>query len=169
MIVFKKTATAVLAWMMAAAAFGSSDPPGGVAALEQGFRFASAIQHDDNSKGQSQLVIVLTLAEIGELDLAMARADSVVGWQAGVAYAELAGTLADVGRTDDAGRILDKARAVRDRTEGWQGPRISAHISQALARLGDVEESRELARSVADLRRTRPGPPTAPPQPRRLR
>jgi tetratricopeptide (TPR) repeat protein len=150
MAALRMAAMLLIASTVAVGTVGSTGSNDGVAALEQGFRFASAIEQDENSKGQSQLVIVLTLAEIGKLDLAVSRAGSVVGWQQGVAYAELAGKLADAGRSSEAKRLLDQARTVRNRTQGWQGPRISAHIAQAMARLGDVDGSGKLSQSVVD-------------------
>jgi hypothetical protein len=128
----------------------NDEAPAGIPALEQGFRFASAIQTDDDSKGKAQLAIVLALAEIGALDLAVERVDAVTGWYRGVGYAELATLLAREGRAAEAETLIARATQVEEQTSGWQGPRISVFIGRAMAALGNVEGSREAVEAISD-------------------
>jgi tetratricopeptide (TPR) repeat protein len=126
-----------------------SDDPGGLETLEQGFRFASAIEGDDEGKGRSQLEVVMAMAEIGALEAARDAAEATSGWHQGVAFAELAAELARRGRSEEARESIERAREVQRRTTGWQGPRISAHIASALAETGAVDDSRKLTQTLA--------------------
>jgi tetratricopeptide (TPR) repeat protein len=126
------------------------DALAGIEALTRGLRFATAIETDDESKGKAQLAIVLTLAEIGAIDVALETIDSVEGWHRGVGYAELASLLAREGRTAEAETLLAKAGEVQEQTPGWQGPRISVYIGKAKAALGDLNGSRTLVEAATE-------------------
>jgi len=127
------------AWAPAAAAARKASParPAGVAALDQAFRFATAIASDEKDRAQAEEEVVLEYAAIGALDEALSHAATIEGWRRGTALADLAGMLAAAGRVEEARALLAQAAEVRAATEGWQGPRIEAHIAQARAALGD--------------------------------
>ncbi len=118
----------------------------GQAAFDWAFRLASAIASDANDRSMAEELAVLDMGLYGALDEAIRRADEVDGWRRGVAYAELAKMLIAGGRIEDAKALLDKARGVRVATQGWQGPRIDAHVAQAAALLGDEAAGAALTR-----------------------
>jgi tetratricopeptide (TPR) repeat protein len=122
----------------------SPPPPGaapGVEALDWAFSFASAIEHDLDDRGKAQSWAVMDYPGLGALDRAVERAGSVEGWRRGVVYADLASELALAGRIEEARRLLARAEDVRRATTGWQGPRISSHMAQALAYLGEFDQA----------------------------
>jgi hypothetical protein len=107
--------------------------------LEWAGRFANAIQSDAKDRERSQEAVVLDIAMKGALDDAARRADAVEGWRRGVAYAEIAKLLAKSGRVTEAKSLLSKAAAVAAANDGWQGPRIEAHMAQVQVLVGGVE------------------------------
>lgn len=142
-------AAAALFWVTGAGAVsGERVAPAGLEALDYAFRFASAIHSDPKDRSKAQASVVLDLAAIGALDEAVASAERIEGWQRGAAYADLATVFAQEGRPGTARELVAKADSVRTTVTGWHGPRISAHIAQALAQLGEVDESRRIS---ADL------------------
>jgi tetratricopeptide (TPR) repeat protein len=138
----------VIAGLTIQSAIASQDHPGR-AALDYAFKFASAIEADPKDQSRGQQGVVMVYAESGMVNEAVKKADQVVGWRRGAAYADLAALLAREGREDEARSLLEKAESVRQSQTDWHGPRISAHIAQALAVLGDVEPSRQLAGELA--------------------
>jgi tetratricopeptide (TPR) repeat protein len=126
-----------------------SIPPPGKEALDWAFRFASAIRSDPKDMGRAQEGVVQDYAFIGAMDEAIKKADLIEDWRKGTALADLAAAHAEAGRSEEARRLIGKAEAVRDKTEGWQGPRIDAHIAQALALLGEVGRSEKLSGELA--------------------
>ncbi len=118
-------------------------------ALDFAFRFASAIRTDPKDMSQAQASIVLASAEAGNLDAAVAQADAIEGWRRGTAYADLVPFFARAGRKEEAATFLRKAESVRLASDGWQSPRITAHIAQALAATGDAQGSRQLTAELA--------------------
>jgi len=121
----------------AAAGEAATTRPAGVAALDRAFRFATAIRSDDKDRAQAEEEVVLEYAAIGALDEAVSRSAKIEGWRRGTALADVARIMATAGRKDEARVLLTQAAGVRAATEGWQGPRIEAHIAQARAALGD--------------------------------
>ncbi len=121
----------------------------GLDAFDFAFRFASAIKSDRKDQGRAQEAVLLDLGRAGELDAAIERADRVTGWRRGSVYADLASMLAEVGRFDEAERMLVKARSLGEQIEGWQERRVQVHIAAAMARLGDIGGSEALADEVA--------------------
>lgn len=121
----------------------------GLEALDYAFRFASAIQADPGDKGEAQAAVVLDYASIGAIDAALKRVDEVEGWRRGVAYAELAGSLARTGRKEQARELLTRAGDFSKSITGWQEQRITAHIAEALALLGDVDSAQQIAAELA--------------------
>jgi tetratricopeptide (TPR) repeat protein len=119
-------------------------------ALDYAFRFASAIDPDPKDKAKAQELVVREYAARGDLDEAVSRAGMIENWRRGVVYADLARQLAGEGRHEEARALIEEARSVRDSVAGWQNPRISAHIAEALAALGDLAKSREISAEVAD-------------------
>lgn len=65
-------------------------------------------------------------------------------------YADLAGALARAGRKEEARAFVGKAESVRAGVEGWQNPRILAHIAEALALLGDRERADTIVSGLAE-------------------
>jgi tetratricopeptide (TPR) repeat protein len=129
---------------------GTADPgdQAGREALDYAFRFASAIERDTKDRGKAQKSVAMDFAAVGLLDEAASRSDEIEGWYRGVAYADLATAYVKEGRPGTARELVAKATRVREDASGWHGPRISAHIAQALAVLGESERS---ARISADL------------------
>lgn len=117
----------------------------GLLALDYAFRFGSAIDADPKDKAKAQESVVRDYAGLGALDEALGRAERIEGWRQGVIFADLAGELARVGRTEEAWSLIRRAEEIQQSIRGWQNPRIAAHIGQSLALLGDVEESRRIA------------------------
>jgi len=111
--------------------------PAGAVALDQALRFATAIRSDDKDRAQAEEEVVLEYAAIGAFAEAVSQAAAIEGWRRGTALADLARILAAAGRRDEARVLLAQAAEVRAATEGWQGPRIEAHVAQARAALGD--------------------------------
>jgi tetratricopeptide (TPR) repeat protein len=119
-------------------------------ALDWAFKFASAIHADPKDMGKAQEAVVREYSARGELDEALERAQLIQGWRRGTALADLAADFAAAGRTDEAHALVAKAEAYRRGVEGWENPRIQAHVARALARLGEVDRSREIARGLAE-------------------
>src|SRR6185295_3211873 len=67
----------------------------------------------------------------------------------GTAFADVARALAGKGRRDEARAYVQKADAVRRGTADWGGPRIAAHMAEALAAVGDVERTTSLVQDLA--------------------
>lgn len=132
------------------AADGEAAPgrPAGLAALDQAFRFATAIASDEKDRAQAEEEVVLEYAAVGALDEAVALAATIAGWRRGTALADLASMLVAVGRVEEARSLIARAAEVRAATAGWQGPRIDAHNAQARAALGDPA-ARALAEATA--------------------
>jgi tetratricopeptide (TPR) repeat protein len=145
-LVLKKVRTAALV-----AAF-SMNAPWANEALDQAFRFASAIRGDASDRSSAQERVVLEYATAGHLDAAVALADRIEGWERGVAYAEIAALLVKAGRADEARVMIRKAEDFRAGVSGWQNPRIAAHVGNALAALGAVEPSEAIAKDLASDR-----------------
>jgi len=122
----------------------------GLAALDYGFKFASAIETDPKGKGAAQTGIILAYLKRGAVDEAMKHAGSVEGWWRGVALAEVAVELAGEGRQAEARELVRRAEEVRQTVSGWENTRISSHVAHALALLGDLESSREAALKAAE-------------------
>jgi hypothetical protein len=64
-------------------------------------------------------------------------------------YASLATQLARAGRADEARAFIGKAEEVRQTTAGWENPRISSQVAEALALLGDTEQSNQITAGLA--------------------
>jgi len=123
--------------------------PPGQQALDQAFRFASAIRTDPRDMDQAQEGVVQDYAAIGAWEAAAAAAQRMQGWRRGTATADLATLLARAGKKDEAHRQVEIAEAVRVATSGWQERRIAAYVAQALATLGETERAITLASDVA--------------------
>jgi hypothetical protein len=119
-------------------------------ALQYAFKFASAIDPDPKDKAKAQELVVREYASRGDLDEAISLAAEIDNWRRGVVYADFARQLASEGRRDEALELIERARDTQKGIAGWQNPRISAHIAEALAALGDLAGSRELSAAVAD-------------------
>jgi len=88
----------------------NAEPPRAVpgkAALDYGFRFASAIVTDAKDQQKAQQAVVMEYAAIGLLDEATRLATSIEGWRRGAALADLANLLAKQGRKQDARALLE--------------------------------------------------------------
>jgi tetratricopeptide (TPR) repeat protein len=139
----------ILACCFGAWAAADGEPrPAGREALEWAFRFASAIDPDPKDKARAQESVIRDAAAAGRLDMALDWVERVDGWRQAVLFADLAAECAKTGRKEDARGLVGRAEAVRAGIRGWQNPRISAHVAQALANLGEIEQSRRIA---ADL------------------
>ncbi|HEX5042675.1 MAG TPA: hypothetical protein VFV75_07200 [Candidatus Polarisedimenticolaceae bacterium] len=118
-------------------------------ALERAFAFASAIESDAKDRAMAQAAVALEALSLEDGEQAAALADEVSGWQRGVIYAEIATWHAKAGRTDQARSFLSRAEEFRRTQEGWQGPRIQAHIGAALSALGDSEGAHAITDALA--------------------
>ena len=121
----------------------------GQEALDQAFRFATAIRTDPRDRDQAQEGVVQDYARTGAWEAAAAAAQRMEGWRRGTATADLATLLARAGRMAEARVQLERAEAVRVATGGWQERRIAAHVAQTLAALGETERARALAAELA--------------------
>src|SRR5262249_36598926 len=83
------------------------------------------------------------------IDEAARRAPEIDGWRRGMLYASLATQLARAGRADEARAYIGKAEEVRQTTSGWENPRISSQVAEALALLGDQEQSNKITAALA--------------------
>jgi tetratricopeptide (TPR) repeat protein len=136
----------LLAWCTSAwAGPVNEDLSAGRGALDWAFRFANAIDPDPKDKARAQESVVRDFAAVGDLDVALRRAEEIDGWRQAVVYADLATELAQADRQDEARELLTRAENLRRGIKGWQNPRIAAHIAQALAALGEIDRSRRLA------------------------
>jgi hypothetical protein len=118
-------------------------------ALERAFAFATAIETDPKDRSMAQAAVALEALALEDGAQAATLADEVSGWQRGVLYAEIATWHAKAGRTEQARSFLAKAEAFARTQEGWQGPRIRAHIGSALAALGDAQAAHALTDGLA--------------------
>ncbi|MCI0567162.1 MAG: hypothetical protein L0Z52_03095, partial [Acidobacteria bacterium] len=112
-------------------------------------RFASAIQTDPKDQAKAQEAVLRDFLLLGADEEAARRAPQVRGWRRGVIYAELAEHRAAQGDAEAARDFIEKARAVRSETPGWEGPRVDAEIAAALAALGDLSSSERMALDLA--------------------
>jgi tetratricopeptide (TPR) repeat protein len=122
--------------------------PESLGALDYAFRFATAITSDAKDRAKAQELALTEYAAAGAFDEAAKRAPQIEGWRRGMVYASLATRLAQAGRADEARDFVRKAEEVRSNVSGWENPRISSQVAEALALLGDTEQS---ARIAADL------------------
>lgn len=125
-------------------------PPPSRPALERAFAFASAIESDLKDRAMAQSAVALEALALEDGEQAAALADKVSGWQRGVVYAEIATWHARAGRTEQARAFLAKAEEFQRTQEGWQGPRIRAHVGAALSALGDAEEAHAISDALAE-------------------
>lgn len=128
---------------------GSRSVADAAEAYDWAFRFASAIESDAKDRARAQETVVLELIERGDLDTALGLAGRIDGWRRGTAQAELATALAQAGRRDEAQQLVQRAEDLRRTIDSWEGARIDSHIAQALATLGELERSREIASAQA--------------------
>lgn len=133
----------------AAAKVTSSENGDGVTALDWAYRFASAIKPDPKDMAKAQQSVIRAYVENGLLDRAIEQADAIEGWRRGVVFADLAAELGKQGRTEEAQSLLSEAKRVRSKAEGWRGPRVTAHIAQGEAAVGEYEKAEESAAKVA--------------------
>jgi hypothetical protein len=122
--------------------------PAGLEALGLGFRFASAIEGDAKDRARAQQAILEDMLAIGAADEAAKLAPQVDGWRRGVILAELAADAARAGRPEQARALIAKAQEVRGSVQGWENPRIAAHIADALAVLGEAEPIETISRQL---------------------
>jgi len=126
-----------------ASAAASTDP------FDWAFRFASAIHSDPKDMARAQAGVIDDLADVGKLDEAILRAERIEGWRRAAAFADLAARLAEQGRAEEARGLLDRVERIRSHTDGWEGPRVEAHVAQALATMGDPAQAAEIGRKLA--------------------
>lgn len=120
----------------------------GTDALEEAFRFASAIHSHPKDQAKAQEKVVQALARAGALDAAIQKAEQIQTWRRGTALADLATRLARQGKADSARDLIARAEKVRPRGVGWETDRIRAHTSLAYGALGELEKVREIGRSL---------------------
>lgn len=130
---------------MAAAAPSSE----GLLALDYAFRFASAIDDDPKDRAKAQELALEAYTAEGAYDDVAQRAEQIEGWRRGVVYADLATVLARQGRAAEARAYIDKAESVRATVAGWQNPRISAHVAEAWALLGETDKAGAITADLA--------------------
>lgn len=121
----------------------------GKEAFDWAFRFASAIKSDPKDMARAQENVVDDLAEAGRLDEAILLAEKIEGWRRGSAFADLAARLAEQGRVSEAKALLDRVERIRDNTDGWEGPRVEAHVAQALATMGEAGKAGEIGQRLS--------------------
>lgn len=121
----------------------------GMEAFDWAFRFASAIHSDPKDMARAQENVVDDLADAGHLEEAVKRAELVEGWRRGAAFADLAARLAERGRETDARALLDRVARIRGGADGWEGPRVEAHMAQALATMGEAGRAGEIGQKLA--------------------
>jgi len=131
-------------------ALATFSPPPSHPALERAFAFASAIESDPKDRAMAQSTVALEALALEDGEQAAALADKVSGWQRGVLYAEIATWHARAGRTEPARAFLAKAEEFQRTQEGWQGPRIRAHVGAALSALGDAEGAHVINDALAE-------------------
>jgi tetratricopeptide (TPR) repeat protein len=122
----------------------------GLESLDWAFRFASSVETHPRDMAKAQQAVLIEYMQVDALDEAVARAERVANWRRGVVYADLAKAFVEAGRAGEARELLDKARLVEEESPEWR-PRIQAHVAEALAALGDVDRSSELAEHVAGV------------------
>lgn len=144
-------ATALLALVTAPAwaATRTAPTPPSRPALERAFAFASAIETDPKDKAMAQSAVALEALALEDGEQAAALADEVSGWQRGVLYAEIAAWHGKAGRPEQARAFLAKAEEFQRTQEGWQGPRIRAHVATALSALGDADAAHAINDGLA--------------------
>jgi tetratricopeptide (TPR) repeat protein len=126
---------------------GGSVPPGAWA-LDQAFRFASAITADPKDMAKAQQSVVEAWLQIDELDHAARAAAEVDGWRKGVCQAKVAQAMAAAGRAEEARALLGKAQSTRRLAQGWRRTRIAAHVAEARAALGATDQAAALAGQI---------------------
>jgi len=138
-----------VALMLAASAAGAAMAEPGLESLDFAFRFATAIKSDARDRAKAQELALGEYAAAGAYDEAARRATQIEGWRRGSLYATMATELARAGRADEARGFIAKAEEVRQSTSGWENPRISSQVAEALALLGDHEQSNRITADLA--------------------
>lgn len=141
-----RIATCLLATVLAVPASATESLP----SLDWAFRFASSIENDDSDRAKAQQWVVGDLIEKGKLDRAIELVGDVTEWRLGVASADLAAALIRAGRAEEARPLIQRAYTVSRHAEGWRGPRITAHIAQALALLGEHDDAQKITRKLVE-------------------
>jgi len=121
----------------------------GLLALDYAFRFASAIDDDPKDRAKAQELALEAYTAEGAYDVVAQRAEQIDGWRRGVVYADLATVLARQGRAAESRAYIAKAEAVRATVVGWQNPRISAHVAEAWALLGETDKAGAITADLA--------------------
>ncbi|NJN63653.1 MAG: hypothetical protein HC882_01425 [Acidobacteria bacterium] len=98
----------------------------------------------------AQHSVIQTLVIDEQLDRAKQLVGSVDGWRRGVALADLGGAMAGAGRIEEAKALVSEAEQVRAVTQGWQNPRIAAHVSMALAKIGEFSIAEKASSQLAE-------------------
>jgi hypothetical protein len=146
-----RIATVAAALMLAARTIGVSADfvQPALESLDFAFRFASAIKSDARDRAKAQELALGEYAAAGAIDEAARRAPEIEGWRRGSLYASLATQCARAGRADEARAFIGKAEEVRQNTTGWENPRISAQVAEALALLGETDQSHKITTDLA--------------------
>lgn len=145
------SALAAFGWSVAAGKADSIAPASvpSLGTLDYAFRFATAITSDAKDRAKAQELALAEYTQAGAYDEVARRAPEIDGWRRGVVYADLAASLARAGWADEARDFVRKAEAVREGVSGWENPRISAHVAEALVLLGDTAQANTIAASLA--------------------
>ncbi|ANM30974.1 hypothetical protein ABI59_17420 [Acidobacteria bacterium Mor1] len=122
--------------------------------LDYGFQFASALSVDPKDMTRAQESVVRELIEVGELERAAGMAERIEGWRRGVALADLAAEYAKQGDLTRARRLVDAADRFQRGMTGWYGPRIRAHIAEALAMIGEQDRATRISGDLASSDRS---------------
>lgn len=137
----------------------STDLPGDGAArmsevaepLDYAFRFATAIQDDDEDRAKAQHAVVRDLIATGALEAAEVRGAEIgEAGRRGLVYAALAGARARGGDVERARELLAAAQEIERSIEGWQRPKLTAEIADVLALLRDPEGSTARAEALRE-------------------
>ncbi len=119
-------------------------------ALAFAAQFAEALDADPKDKARAQEGVALEYARRGAFDAALEQAGRIDGWRRAVATADIASLAAERGVSKTARQALAEARRSARGVEGWQALRVRAHIAQALARLGELDEAVSIARTIGE-------------------
>ncbi len=118
-------------------------------ALDEAFRFASALTVDPEDMARAQEQVSRASAAAGDLAGAARLTSAIDGWRRAAVTADLASLHAARGEKERALELVAQAEALQQTTSGWPHLRVAMHVAEARARLGELEAARRVAGEAA--------------------
>ena len=109
--------------------------------LNAAWQFAYAITNDPADRAECQDRVAQAYLARGDYTTALKLGEQITDWHKGVVLAEVAASLAEIGKTSVAMTLVTQAEAIARPIEDWQRDRIRVRAVKAKALLGQEEDA----------------------------